>query len=389
MLVMGLGTTAIFLYMSGLGGPGGVHCSTLAALMQRAEMAWGSADATIDRCTAAGGSMEQALRRRGETTMDKNPGPHHTVESWSMILKMAHFLVAPSGDVPLEEVRLALPTIEEMIRDAHVHTKLSITNAVNGQWNTFLFAACACEKLGLHAEMLEYASAGDNPDLTQGGTTIPSSVVMLKLLKGRSCAALGRAADAARELETVAELSQQYGYLLFEMYALRDLKLLVLDKTGQGELGARRLGAALRQLVGPAARLTPLLQGLDAAQLMALPPPGSGQPSAQDAEEGVPPEGAVAAVTGPNSGAGRAFTLLVTSPLFNGKRKCVASQVSTVRELLVFITDQVRASVEGLPAVSELCVVVRDDDFDEDVVVTDLHQIGGNTARVTLERVGV
>ena len=163
------------------------------------------------------------------------------------------------------------------------------------------------------------------------------------------------------------------------MYALRDLKLLVLDNTGQGEHGARRLGAALRQLVGPAARLTPLLQGLDAAQLMALPPPGSGQPSA-NAEEGVPPEGAVAQ-------AGRSLTLLVTSPLFNGKRKCVANQVSTVRELLVCITDQI--CVEGLPVASELSVVVRDDDFDEDVVVTDLDQILTTTARVTLERVGV
>ena len=33
MLVIGLGTTAAFLYMSGLGGPDGVHRSTLAALM--------------------------------------------------------------------------------------------------------------------------------------------------------------------------------------------------------------------------------------------------------------------------------------------------------------------------------------------------------------------
>eukprot|EP01048_Picozoa_sp_COSAG05_P018307 COSAG05_NODE_2654_length_2799_cov_1.955556_2_plen_388_part_00 len=387
MLVLGLGTSAVYLYMSGLGGPDRVHCKTLATLMQRAEMAWSSADATLDRCAAPQGSMEHALRGRGETTMNQNPGPHHTVEAWSHLLKMGHFLVGPEGDVNLEEVRAALPTIPEMIRDAHVHTNLSITNAMNGFSNTFLFAAAACEKLHMHAEMLEYACAGDNPDLTQGGTTLPTNVAMLKLLKGRACAALGNAADAAHEFEAVVELSRQYGYWLFEMYALRDLKLLVLDKTGQGEHGARRLGVALRQLVGPAARLTPLLQGLDAAQLMALPPPG--QPGA-DAEEGVPPEGAVAqaAVTG-SSGDGRSLALLVTSSLFNGKRKCVASQVSTVRELLVCITDQIHASVEGLPAASELCVVVRDDDFDEDVVVTDLHQLGGNTARVALERVGV
>ena len=307
-----------------------------------------------------------------------------------MLSRMGYFLVAPEGDVNLEEVRAALPTVPELIRDAHVLTKLSIHNAINGMFDTFLFVACACEKLGLHAEMLEYASAGDNADLTQGGTTLPVTLVMLKLLKGRACAALGRAADAARELEAAAELSRQFGYWLLETYALRDLKLLVLDKTGQGERGARRLGAVLRKLVGPAARLTPLLQGLDAVQLMALPPPDSGQSSA-NAEEGVPPEGATAQAvdTGRNSGASRSLTLLVTSPLFNGKRKCVASQVSTVRELLLCITDQVRASVEGLPAASELCVVVRDDDFGEDVVVTDLQQIDGSTARVTLERASV
>ena len=38
---------------------------------------------------------------------------------------------------------------------------------------------------------------------------------------------------------------------------------------------------------------------------------------------------------------------------------------------------------------SELSVVVRDDDFDEDVVVTNLDQILTTTARVTLERVDV
>jgi hypothetical protein len=68
-----------------------------------------------------------------------------------------------------------------------------------------------------------------------------------------------------------------YGLALFEMQALRDLKLLVLDGmgSGEGEHGSRRLGAALRQLVSPADKLTPMLKGLDAAELMRLAAPDS------------------------------------------------------------------------------------------------------------------
>eukprot|EP01046_Picozoa_sp_COSAG06_P063118 COSAG06_NODE_14526_length_1149_cov_3.281905_1_plen_383_part_11 len=42
---------------------------------------------------------------------------------------------------------------------------------------------------------------------------------------------------------------------------------------GHSEHGSRRLGAALRQLKGPASALSPMLKGLDAAELTALPPP--------------------------------------------------------------------------------------------------------------------
>ena len=69
-----------------------------------------------------------------------------------------------------------------------------------------------------------------------------------------------------------------------EMQALRDLKVLVLDSMGsmdstgstQSEHGSRRLGAALRQLVGPASMLTPMLKGLDAGELMRLAAPEAG-----------------------------------------------------------------------------------------------------------------
>lgn len=50
----------------------------------------------------------------------------------------------------------------------------------------------------------------------------------------------------------------------------------VLDQTGHGEHGARRLGAVLRLLKGPPETLTPFLKGLDAAELMSLPAPEPG-----------------------------------------------------------------------------------------------------------------
>jgi hypothetical protein len=62
----------------------------------------------------------------------------------------------------------------------------------------------------------------------------------------------------------------------------------VLDRTGRGDHGSRRLGKALRRLTGPAELLTPLLGGLDAAELVSLPPPEPGCEAA--AEEGAPPK---------------------------------------------------------------------------------------------------
>ena len=51
------------------------------------------------------------------------------------------------------------------------------------------------------------------------------------------------------------------------------------------EHGSRRLGAALRQLVGPSEMLTPLLKGLDANELMALPAPDAGYIVVCEAED--------------------------------------------------------------------------------------------------------
>eukprot|EP01048_Picozoa_sp_COSAG05_P015614 COSAG05_NODE_1900_length_3858_cov_2.298218_1_plen_899_part_10 len=92
-------------------------------------------------------------------------------------------------------------------------------------------------------------------------------------IQGRSYVALGRASDATHAFEAAAETARVAGFWLLEAFALRDLKLLVLDQLEHGEHGSRRLGVALRLLTGPAETLTPVLKGLDATELMSLPPP--------------------------------------------------------------------------------------------------------------------
>jgi hypothetical protein len=72
----------------------------------------------------------------------------------------------------------------------------------------------------------------------------------------------------------------------YEAYALRDLKLCALDKMGHGEHGSRLLGASLRRLTGPTQMLTEMLDGVDAAAMMALPEPEPGYALGPAAGEG-------------------------------------------------------------------------------------------------------
>ena len=64
-------------------------------------------------------------------------------------------------------------------------------------------------------------------------------------------------------------MSHRHGLRLFEMYALRDLKKCVLDGSGRGEEGTRRLKAVMQQMKGPPSELTKLLGGgLDAEEIL-------------------------------------------------------------------------------------------------------------------------
>ena len=119
-----------------------------------------------------------------------------------------------------------------------------------------------------------YTAAALETDLTKAGTTLPTSRIHAYLMQGRAHVALGHVAEGAASFESAAEEAHRYGFFLWEVFALRDLKLLVLDEMGHGEHGSRRLGAAVRALKADrAGSLRPMLKGLDATELLSLPAP--------------------------------------------------------------------------------------------------------------------
>ena len=142
-------------------------------------------------------------------------------------------------------------------------------------FNPFLYIAQVCEKLGEHQQTLVYTAAALETDLTKAGTTLPTSRIHAYLMQGRAHVALGHVAEGAASFESAAEEAHRYGFFLWEVFALRDLKLLVLDEMGHGEHGSRRLGAAVRALkADPAGSVRAMLKGLDATELVSLPATG-------------------------------------------------------------------------------------------------------------------
>ena len=114
---------------------------------------------------------------------------------------------------------------------------------------------------------------------------MPSSHILANCIKGRILARRSQLGLASAAFEAAVEQAKSLGLWLLEAFALRDLKLCVLDVIDHSDHGSRRLGAALRQLVGPADKLTPLLNGLDASELMALEAPEPGYAVVYEAED--------------------------------------------------------------------------------------------------------
>eukprot|EP01043_Picozoa_sp_COSAG02_P068321 COSAG02_NODE_11303_length_1751_cov_5.776634_1_plen_227_part_00 len=116
-------------------------------------------------------------------------------------------------------------------------------------------------------------------------------------VQANALAALDQKAEAIAAFEAAIDIAHRAQMFLYEAFALRDLKIHVLDVIGHGEHGSRRLGAVLRLLIGPADLITPLLRGLDASELMALPDPEPGYTIAIEEQEHVSMHTHVSATT--------------------------------------------------------------------------------------------
>ena len=244
----------------------------IAQLMVAWGLTWDTADQFADRLAVEWGNY---WRSRGDRT--RNAGHMFTADNSGWCMKCAYVLVSSHRTVTSAEVMASLPSVAETIEFGMTFDTLG-NNGYQNALNTFVCTAQICEKFGEHDKTLIYAAAALDTDLTKAGTELPSERIFAYLLQGRAHAALGQTTEAAASFESAADEAHRYGYFLWEAFALRDLKLLVLDGMGDGDghhghHGSQRLGAALRQLKGPADKLTPMLKGCDAAQLMALPPP--------------------------------------------------------------------------------------------------------------------
>ena len=278
-LMLGLPTWGQYMHLTGLT----YGRDKLAAYMVEYGLSWHSAHKTLDTC------LTPWLRSRGDTTMNTYG---YSVEYIAWLAQMAHVLVSANPGVSADEVLANLPSIDDIISACMTWDSLSLAHAsVSHHMNLFIDVAAVCEKYEAYERALQYIDAALSPDIRRAGTRLPMCRAASHSLRGRVLASLGRAAEAGAAFETAAEESHRYGLRLYEAYALRDLKLCVLDHMGQveGEHGSRRLGAALRLLKGPADKLTPLLKGLDAVEMMSLPSPDASYRVVYEAEDSATP----------------------------------------------------------------------------------------------------
>jgi len=252
------------------------RCESVGNVFASAGLTWSHAAEVVDDIA----KQFVVFRERGNKDTD---GLAHPGELLLGVIKCCYILMSSNPRVTDDDIMLDLPGVEEIIELAVRATNGAHDNGLcklgvymhqsHILFNWFLSCAAVSAKLGRHNESLAYAVAGLVPDFTKGGTSIPMTRILLMTLQANALAALGRKGKAGAVFEAAADEAHRAGMFLYEAFALRDLKVNVLDGMGHGEHGSRRVGAVLRRLTGPAELLTGLLGGLDAAELMALPEP--------------------------------------------------------------------------------------------------------------------
>jgi hypothetical protein len=255
-------TVGTYVYVTGLD-----RKEAVVGMLEAAELTWSTTDATLEK------SLPFARWARPfDDTATMNA--HFATATWISIMGKCGYLLVSKQSVSAEAITKELPSVADAIKGlVHCDGGCNVHTAHSAFWNAFLSVACVYEKVGSPEKALEWATAGMSTDMKKAGTSLPVSRVLLQSIQGRALAALGRSAEAGIVLEAAAEEAHKCGLYLYEAFALRDLKLLVLDGMGHGEHGSRRLGAVLRLLkAASAATLAPMMKGLDATQLLSLPP---------------------------------------------------------------------------------------------------------------------
>jgi hypothetical protein len=181
-------------------------------------------------------------------------------------IKFGAALCLGAKAVSLEDFKRTIPTPQQIA----AFNLIEMTVTLQFQTSTLLLAALACEDYGLDEEAQRFIAAIFDP---VGGDPKPTSIILAYCVRGRILARRNELKAAAEAFEEAAKQAESYQLWLLVALAYLDLKLHVLDTIGHGDHGSRRLGAVLRRLTGPVSKLTPLLQGLDAAEMITLPPP--------------------------------------------------------------------------------------------------------------------
>ncbi len=176
----------------------------------------------------------------------------------------------------MAEIAAALPAVDEL---ASFTTNCSLKPGMTwrgreGFGSVLLLAAEVCEKIGNPAQALTYitrtlrSSSSSNGD--SGCDLRPTVHTQGHALHGRVLASMDRLDEAEAAFEEAVDIAHRTGLRLYEMFAIRDLKVHVLDKRGRSAEGMRRLKCVLAEMIGPPTQLTRLLgEGLDAEQILA------------------------------------------------------------------------------------------------------------------------
>jgi tetratricopeptide (TPR) repeat protein len=242
------------------------------SLMEQADLTWTSADASVDSYAE---SRDPGVRNRGA-----KPGPSDvfqvTAEDFSWSIRLQYVLCSTWRECPPDDVIADLPSPDTLVSYVTNIATRGTTGPGHGKHhragvrNLLLLAAEVCEKLERPDDALLYvAKALNNDPKDPYSDRRPTTQALGHSLRGRVLASQGKAAEAEAAFEEAVQAAHSKEMWLFEMLALRDLKVHVLDKDGRGEEGLRRLKVVLKEMKGAPAELTKLLGGgLDAEEIL-------------------------------------------------------------------------------------------------------------------------